>query len=42
MVKPGTKRSKVDAAKRRKANSMKQLQQSGSVKDAGALLEDIL
>ena len=42
MVKPGTKRSKIDAAKRRKANSMKQLQQSGSVKDAGALLEDIL
>ena len=42
MVKPGTKRSKVDAAKRRKAESMKQLKESGSIKDAGRLLEDIL
>ena len=42
MVKPGAKRSKIDAAKRRKADSMKQLRQSGSVKDAGTLLEDIL
>ena len=42
MVKPGTKRTKVDAATRRKAKSMKQLQQSGSAVDAGRLLEDIL
>ncbi len=42
MVKPGTKRSKIDSAKRRKAKSMKQLQQSGSARDAGRLLEDIL
>ncbi len=42
LVKPGTKRSKIDAAKRRKAKSMKQLQQSGSARDAGRLLEDIL
>jgi len=42
MVKPGTKRSKIDAAKKRKAKSMQQLKESGSVKDAGRLLEDIL
>ena len=42
MVKPGTKRSKVDAARKRKAKSMKQLQESGGLKDAAALLEDIL
>ena len=42
MVKPGTKRSRVDAAKRRKADSMKQLKQSGSAEDAAKLLEDIL
>ncbi len=42
MVKPGTKRSKIDAAKKRKAKSMQQLKESGSIKDAGRLLEDIL
>ena len=42
MVKPGVKRSKVDAAKRRKAKSMNQLKESGSIRDAGRLLEDIL
>jgi len=42
MVKPGAKRSKVDAARKRKAKSMKQLQESGGLKDAAALFEDIL
>jgi hypothetical protein len=42
MAKPGTKRAKSDAAKRRKAELSKQLQQSGGVKDAARLLEDLI
>ena len=42
MIKPGAKRSKVDAARKRKAKSMQQLQESGSTQDAATLLEDII
>jgi len=42
MVKPGTKRAKSDAAKRRKAKLSKTLQDSGSYKDAAKLFEDLI
>jgi len=42
MVKPGTKRAKSDAAKRRKAELSKTLQDSGSYKDAAKLIEDLI
>jgi gas vesicle protein len=42
LIKPGVKRAKTDAARRRKAELSKQLKSSGSVKDAALLFEDII
>ena len=42
MVKPGAKRAKTDAAKRRKAELSNKLKKSGSEKDAAKLLEELL
>lgn len=40
LVKPGSKRAKVDADRRRQAELRNQLKSSGSVDDAAALMED--
>jgi len=42
MAKPGARRAKSDAAKRRKAELSKKLKRSGGVKDAAKLLEDLI
>ena len=42
MARPGTKRGKSDAAKRRKAELSQTLQDSGSYKDAAKLIEDLI
>jgi len=42
MAKPGARRAKSDAAKRRKAELSKKLKQSGGVQDAAKLLEDLI
>ena len=42
MAKPGTKRSKTDAAKRRKAELSSKLEKSGKAVDAARLIEDLI
>ena len=42
MAKPGTKRAKSDAAKRRKAGLSKTLQDTGRPEDAAKLIEDLI
>jgi len=42
MVKPGAKRAKADAAKRRKAKLSDNLKKSGTAEDAARLLEDLI
>ena len=42
MARPGTKRGKSDAAKRRKAGLSQTLRDTGSYKDAAKLIEDLI